>query len=189
MQKRRAIRVAILLALLFPAGISAIAQAGESRDNPNYAVWAKFKPGSTSTVTADIRDGENNIHVEVTRTLESVSDDKIVVKKVSVSKEKGHVQTTAPETETIPAKTEKDEIKETGKKDIDAMGKTFKCRVWDSKTAGKAAAGTPSNPAPAPTVNATVYVSDDVPGGVVRLDMVTPKGQSVNFVLTSFEAK
>ena len=179
--------------LVFIAGtiwLTPLARADDTRDNPNYQVWSKFKPGSTSTVSADLRDGQDNIHVETTRTLVSITADQVVIHKVSTATQKGHIKTQAPVTETIPAKTTKDEIKETGHKDVDAMGKTFNCRVWDSTTAPpKANTGPGAKPAPGDGVKATIYISDDVPGGIVRLDGTGPNGQSLVFVLTKFETK
>jgi hypothetical protein len=166
------------------------ARAGDTKDNPNYQVWAKFKPGSSSTVVADIRDGQDNIHIETTRTLVSVTADQVVVKMVSIRKTKGHETTQTPVNQTFAAKIDKEEIKETGTRDMDAMGKTFKCRVWDSAPAKPApAAGQDSKIVAAEGMKATIYVSDEVPGGVVRLDGVAQNGQSVTFILTKFEAK
>ena len=174
--------------------VSAPLRADDKKPNPNYQVWAKFKPGSTCTVVADIRDGQDNIHIETTRTLISINADEAVVQTVSKAKRKGHQDTQAPIKQTIPAvidlgKPDKEQIKETGSKDIDAMGKTFKCRVWDS-TPPKAAAGShPPKLSAAEGMKATIYISDDVPGGIVRLDGVGQNGQTVTFVLTEFETK
>jgi hypothetical protein len=182
------------LAFLFVlAGLfgPALALGGDLKDNPNYQVWARFKPGSSSTVTADIRDGDGNMHIETTRTLVSVTDDEVVIKTVSKLRRKGKETTQQPISQTIKAKTDKDEIKETGDKDMDAMGKTFKCRVWDStgpKAAEKPKPGEHKTIEPG-AMKATIYVSGDVPGGVVRLDGVGPNGENVTFVLTKFEAK
>jgi hypothetical protein len=180
----------IKIAIVFVTVFFTTTRADDAKDNPNYLVWAKFKPGSTSTVVADIRDGQDNVHIETTRTLVSVSAETVVVETVSIRKTKGHEITQAPIKQTIPAKTNKDEIKETGRKDMDAMGKTFKCRVWDSTPAkaNKTGANAPKVAA-AEGMKATIYVCDDVPGGVVRLDGVGQNGSNVTFILTKFEAK
>ena len=167
------------------------AQAGDLKDNPNYQIWSKFKPGSSSTVTADIRDGDDNMHVETTRTLVSVTDDEVLVKTVSKLRRKGKETTQQPVSQTIKAKTDKDEIKQTGDKDTEAMGKTFKCKIWDSagpKATEKPKPGEHKTTDPG-AIKATIYVSDEVPGGIVRLDGVGANGETVTFVLTKFEAK
>lgn len=186
----RVFSIAILFAALIVGAARAEDPAAEKKDNPNYLVWSKFKPGSTSTVVADISDGKDNVHIETTRKLVSVSADNVVVETVSIRRTKGKEITQAPIKQTIPAKTDKDEIKETGTKDTDAMGKTFKCKVWDSAPA-KATKSGPNAPkiAAAEGMKATIYVCDEVPGGVVRLDGVGENGQSVTFILTKFEAK
>ena len=183
----RSLPAAIILSGCF---FACTALAAEMKDNPNYLVWAKFKPGSSCTVAADIRDGQDYILIETTRTLVSVTADQVVVQTVTRAKRNGHEDPAVPINQTITAKTDKDEIRETGRKDVDAMGKTFACRVWDS-TPAKAdpSAGHSSTPAPAESLKATIYVSDDVPGGVVRLEGQGPKGQSILFILTTFAAK
>jgi hypothetical protein len=183
---------AFLFALVVVACFAGAVRADDSaatKDNPNYLVWSKFKPGSTTTVVADITEGKDNVHIETTRTLLSVSADNVVIETTSIRKTKGHEITQAPVKQTIPAKTDKDEIKETGTKDMDAMGKTFKCRVWDSAPAKAAKPAESSKVSASEGMKATIYISDEVPGGIVRLDGIAQNGSSVTFILTKFEAK
>jgi hypothetical protein len=183
---------AILISVCFAVGcLSAIpARAGDMVDNQKYQVWAKFKPGSFSTVSMDMEKGATKIHLELTRTLISVDSDNAVVETVSKMTFMGQDHASPARRETISAKIDKDKdsIRETGNKDIDAMGKTFKCKVFE-------ATGDPDAPAShGPSVNldtmkATVYISDTVPGGLVRLDSNGQDGKPVILVLTAMESK
>ena len=184
---RRALIVCAVTAASFFSSLPA--RAGEMKDNPKYQAWAKFKPGSTNTLSTDIEMGPNKIHLDITRKLVSVTDKEIVVETVSTATVMGHDHAQPATTETIPAQTDKDEIKGTGEKEVEAMGKTFKCKVWE-------AAGSPdSKPAPhaAPgsdmTQKATVYTSDEVPGGLVKMETAGRAGAPIVFTLSAMESK
>jgi hypothetical protein len=182
----------ILFSVCFAVGcFSAIsARAGDMVDNHKYQVWAKFKPGSSSTIATDMEKGTAKFHLEMTRTLISIDSDNAVVETVSKVTVMGQEHAAPARRETIPVKIdkEKDSIKETGDKDIDAMGKTFKCKVFEATgdPDAPAAHGPAANP---DTMKATVYISEDVPGGLVRLDSNGQDGKAITFILTAMESK
>ena len=166
------------------------ARAGDMVDNHKYQAWAKFKPGSSSTISADIDKAGNKIHLDMTRKLVSLDDDKVVIEVASTVTFMGHDHAAPTRQETYPAKIDKEkvDIKKTGDKEIDAMGKTFKCTVYEATgdpdaPTGRGAVMNPDN------MKATAYISDDVPGGLVRLDGKGQDGKDMTLVLTAMETK
>jgi hypothetical protein len=162
-------------------------RAGEMIENPKYHAWVKFKPGSNSTVTADMDIQGSKIHISMTRTLISIDDSTAVVETKSTVSVMGHDHAAPARQESIPAKTDKDLITQTGEKDVEAMDKTFKCKVYEAKEDPNAG---PTRGAPNPdAMKATVYASDDVPGGLVRLEATQKDGKPLTFILTAMESK
>jgi hypothetical protein len=182
--KRQFLVGVILLASLCPSAL----RADDKADNPKYTSWAKFKPGSSSTVAADMEVNGSKYHISLTRTLVSIDADNAVVESKSTMNLLGHDQTMPARQETIPSKIAKDELKETGTKDVQAIGKTFKCRVYETN-GGSGAAGAAHSPANPESMKASVYMSDDVPGGLVRLEAVGRNGAPLTFILTAMESK
>ena len=67
------------------------------------------------------------------------------------------------------------------------MGKTFKCKVFEGT-------GKPATPAPGAKANptalkGTIFISDDVPGGLVRLEAIGTDGKTETFILTAMDIK
>ncbi len=161
-------------------------------DSPRYAAWAKFKPESFTTLAMDMKMGPNDIHVEMTRTLKSVTADEVKLTTTTVATAMGHTGNPNTREETIAAKETKQEMKETGEKDVDAMGKTFKCKVIEL-TGAAAAAMAPQSRAHGPagdSANAKVilYVCPDVPGGLVKMETTNAMGPMM-FIMTAMESK
>jgi hypothetical protein len=165
---------------------SAIAE--DSAVNPKYAAWSRFKPGSYSTVEADIEVRGKRHHITTTRRLISIDGDKAVVETKSTESEMGHDRSAAPWQATILAKGDSEKFKQTGEKEIEAMGKTFKCKVYETRGSpdakpNKGVTGSPDD------VKATVYLCEDVPGGLVRLESPAGDGKELTFILTGMESK
>jgi len=165
------------------------ARADDMKDNPKYQAWAKFKPGSNSTIATDIEAGPNKIHLEITRTLISVTDKEAVIESVTTVNMMGQDHKQPPTRETIPVQIGKDQIKSTDDKDVEAMGKTFKCKVWEA--AGDPDAKPQAHAAPGmdPSKKAVIYASDEVPGGIVKIEATGRGDKQVVFLLTAMEAK
>ncbi len=185
-----------VLGSIFFLGLAAAAPArAEDVDSPQYGAWAKFKPESSSTLAADIKMGAgNSFHIETTMTLKSVTAQQVEVEATGKVNIMGQDRTTPPQTRTIPAKETKQDRKDLGEQDVQAMGKTFKCKVYEI-TGGGASGLAPSPRGPAagganPNAKATLYVNDDVPGGVVKMDVSSgPGGQAMSFTLTAMDVK
>jgi hypothetical protein len=170
-----------------PLFAGSAARAGDAVANPKYEAWAKFKPGSSETVSADMEVQASKIHIQMTRTLISIDDNNAVVETKSTVNLMGQDHESPARQETIPAKSDTDQLKQTGEKDIEAMNKTFKCKVYDTKGDPNAK---PTRGAPDPeSMKATVYASDEVPGGLVRLEAAQKDGKELTFILTAMESK
>jgi hypothetical protein len=169
--------------------VCSAARADDSA-NPKYTAWSNFKAGSSSTVEADMDVQGNKFHISMVRTLVSIDADKAVVAIKSTVNVMGHDHDAPIRTETISAKGNPDSLSPTGEKDVEAMGKTFKCKVFDAKGNPNAVPDRSAGPiGNVDNMKATVYVSDQVPGGLVRLESTTMTGKDLTFVLTAMEAK
>jgi hypothetical protein len=187
-------------AVMVAAG-SARADDATAVPSPRYAAWAKCKPGTSATLSGDMDMGQmGKIHTEITRTLVSVTPDAATVTVLSKITMMGTERPGRTRTETIPAKEPPRDMKQTGTVDVEAMGKSYKCKVYEatgaaagqaSPVAGRPGMGGPGAPAgynPA-DAKATAYISDDVPGGMVKLEVTGAAGKLVTFVLTAVDVK
>jgi hypothetical protein len=149
-------------------------------DNPQYGMWSTFKPGSSATMVGDIDAGAmGKVHLEVTQTLQSVTADAATLSQATRVTLAGQPQPARPPaTQVVPAKQATEAMTQTGTADVQAMGRTFSCRVYEvGRSAG---AGSPKG---------TAYVANGVPGGVVKLVLVGPNGKSLTFVLAATDVK
>jgi len=172
----------LILALEF----SAAARADDSTPNPKYLAWSKFNPGSSETFEADIQNQGQRYHIQTRQTLLSVADDQVVVETVSTGTLKGQKPTVSTKRETFKSKTVPTDLKLIGEKEVPAMGKTFKCKVFEGTGKPATAAGAKDDPT---AMKATIYLSDKIPGGLVRLDTAGPDGKTQTFILTATEVK
>ena len=147
-------------------------------DNPQFANWNRFNVGSNSTLTTNIETGGQKIATESTNTLVEKGADKVVVEVSGTMEVAGKRNAIPAQKQTIPAKIDSQSINKVAGEKIDAAGKTFDCAVYEMV-----------NPDPAQKdAKAKVWISDEVPGGVVKLEANMPQG-SVNGSLKSFEVK
>ena len=164
-------------------------RADDTAVNPKYTNWAKFKPGSSNTIAADADAPQGKVHIEVTRTLVSVADDELVVSTKTVINIMGNDREMPAMKETIKAKEIKEDIKATGEQDVTALNKTFKCKVYEVTPKPDAEKNTKLVPG-LEGRKTTVYINDDVPGGIVKLESVLKDGKTpITFVLTAMESK
>jgi len=174
------------------AALSSAAWAADEVDSPQYQAWAKFKPGSSATLTSDMKVGPNgsmSVHVEMTRTLVAVTPDHVEVDAASTAQVMGRGSNPTHVKSTIKAKEPAKNYQEAGAEDVKAMDKTFKCKVI--KLSGEAAASEGSGRGGRAPVNAkvTVYVNSDVPGGVVKMETVAEGAPPTTFILTGMNVK
>ena len=150
-------------------------------DNPQYLMWAKFKPGSSCTLTADVASPMGKVHREVTQTLKAVTADTVTLEVVDTMTMVGQTRTQPPQTATVKSKEDHEDAKQVGTEDVPAMGKTLKCRVFEQSTKD-------GQPLPGGRT-AKYYVCDEVPGGIVKAELPGPAGAAVTLELKSTEVK
>ena len=170
---------------LVAAGILAVHSGAstaraEQQDSQAYLHWAKFKPGSTATMTGEADNGGQKVKLDMTNTLVEVTKEKIVLEATSTYSFAGKEQKSPPRKRDVAAREEKkSEIKELGEEEIEAAGKKFKCKVIEGE--GEGAGG-------AAKAKAKIWISEEVPGGAVKMILTGDKG-TMTFTLKSFEVK
>jgi hypothetical protein len=147
-------------------------------DNPFYKYWANCKPGSTVTLLEktilsgpdkdQVPDGidEKEVHCK----LISVTPEKVVVEFVVSEREFLSVLETAATKKTYPAKVKKSDLvaflhgtePKVGQDTVDLLGKKLNCVTWSGTVKAQ---GTDAEH--------KIWLSDQVPGGVVRHTRVT----------------
>jgi hypothetical protein len=154
-------------------------------DNPLYKAWASYKVESNKTLSATLTVGAGiEVKNQITATLKAVADDHVTVEIVSSSTVNGQSHQGPPRSENYPAKIDDKSLQDGGSDTVAAMGKTFNCKVL---TVAGTAAGTVT------ARNAKVWVSDGVPGGVVKIEAsgARPGGPptTMTWIITAFETK
>jgi hypothetical protein len=174
---RKRIRLAAFGLVLCLALAGARANDIPKVDNPLFVAWSKFEPGAPSTVEGDLpaRDGPK-IHWSGTDTLKEKHADNVKVELVGQAGD----QKDDPSIDTIPAKVAENAAIKKGEEDVKAMGRTFKCTVYEISAV---AMGSDSD------LKFTCCICNDVPGGVVKTVMHTPGGKDYTYVLTSMKEK
>lgn len=147
-------------------------------DNPLYTSWAKFKPGSNKASTGAITRGDKTFQRVIVVTLQSVTPEGAVVDSVVTD---DGVQTMVKEV-TIPAKVESPAVVPAAPVEVEAMGKKFQCAVYELQAV---AFGDKSG---STDITATCYLSDDVPGGTVKMIVHVPQHE-ITAMVTAFDAK
>jgi hypothetical protein len=175
--------VLFALALMAPAAFAA-----EQIDNPMYAQWKKYKPGTWVTTKTVADFGGNKSETETTTKLIEITPEKAVIEMTSVMSFGGQKLPPQPGTKMdVPAKVNKPDAAATGdqpkpdvkesSEDVTVSGKTLKCKVTETTTKG-----------PAGEMTAKVWQSDEVPGSVVKMETKMAQGSSKS-ELVGFEVK
>ncbi len=149
-------------------------------DNPQYAAWARFKPGASVTLVSDTdAGGMGHVHLEVTQLLKAVTPDAVTLVHANKMTLNGKPQAGGPVTvQTIAARVATGAMRPIGTADVTAMGRAFTCHVYEATL-----------PAPGGATHSTAYMNDGVPGGVVKLVTPIAKGVALTFVLGAMDAK
>lgn len=152
---------------------------GEMVDNPQYQGWKKFGEGSSATLTSTMSAGGQKIESESVRKLVSKADDSVTIEVTASVTFAGQSHSTPPHEQKIAAQIDKkDADVSTSNEKVEAAGKTFDCKVYNITQA------TPDGK----SVTAKVWITDEVPGGVVKMEAKTDRGD-VTSILKSYEAK
>jgi hypothetical protein len=119
---------------------------------------------------------------ETTQTLIEVKPDKVILETKATITHNGETKIVPPMPEEIPAKApDLPESKDGGEAELEVGGKKVKCRIkFLSRTGGPANARV--------EVVDKAYISDDVPGGLVKSERKSPNHTST-FMLKSFDIK
>jgi hypothetical protein len=157
----------------------ALALLAQEVDNPDYAAWARFRPGSTVTVRIEIEASGGKSVTEATSTLKSVDAKEAVVEVKGFTEALGRREEIAAREERVPAKVRRPAPSkaEEADEEIEVAGKKLACRritVTDQQGA---------------LATATVtWTSDQIPGGLAKREI--REGAGVTRVrTTAWEAK
>ncbi len=160
------------LTLVLLASAAGFASAADI-DNPEFAAWAKFNKGASVTKKTIDTVADSIIENTTTLTLVEVGADKLVLEDVTVGKTKGGetklppMKRTIPKTLKLPAGAKADDFKggkpkgtyEEGTETVKAGGAEIKTTWYKAKTESNGV-----------KTETKTWVSDDVPGGVVKLE-------------------
>jgi hypothetical protein len=174
----------MVLAMAAVMALAAPLRAGQI-DNPEYKAWAKFKVGSSRTLTGAHGGGASFVATGSSSlsTLLAITSDKVTIK--------GDVPIFGYGP--ITARIDEKDIKYIGEENVQAMGKTFKCKVYTlpKKTWNAATGGQKSS-------QLKKWINDEVPGGLVKEEnAISEPGPSPDlqyhrtetFLLTAYEVK
>ncbi|MFO0877974.1 MAG: hypothetical protein U0840_11525 [Gemmataceae bacterium] len=155
-----------MLLLVLPFVVNAADE--EMVDNPQYEVWAKFKPGATATVKEVTTFGSDKSipdEKRITYTLVSVDNQKAIVRAVVVENELLGTVESAPTRHIYPAKLKKSYLAVAAPDLADKKGEeTIKWK--DKEVACKTMSG--SYKKGGDTVEFKAWLSEAIPGGVVK---------------------
>lgn len=173
-----------LLAALMCFGVAVCHARAEQQDNQQYLHWAKFKPGSSVTMTGNVEGNAQKVQIDMTNTLVEVKPDKLVLESYSTLNIAGQDRKSPARKRDVPAKEEKKAVvKEVGEEQIEAAGKKFKCKVIEGETDVAPGPGGASGKA-----KAKIWIADEVPGGAVKMVVTSDRG-TMTFTLKSFDVK
>jgi hypothetical protein len=164
----------------------------EQIDNPAYTAWAKFKPGTsvtTKTETVSKMGGtENKMEMTTTTKLVDLKPDEATIEMTTQMKMGGAdmpASTTPPQK--IPAKIDKPADaggtapkvdKKEGTDKVEVGGKTYNTKTVETTTDANGMKTT-----------AKVWQSDEVPGGMVKMESTTTGAMESTSKMTLVDVK
>lgn len=191
------IRFNYVLSLCFIMSLSMLTNAALAAedlvDNPQYAGWSKFKPGTSVKYSqATVAMGQNT-EGEIVMTLIAITPEKATIEtKMSMVMEGKKVDMPAQKLD-IAAKVPKSQAKDTGEPDgsakaetkqgaekIEVGGKTYDCK-WTEVTSDQNKMH----------MIAKTWLSDEVPGKMVKMEATTTgeMASTVKLTLAGVETK
>ena len=142
---------------------SLTAARAEEIDNPQFSAWSSFNVGTRVTLESKMNDGMTMTSV---RTLKQKAADHVVIEVLTTLEKGGKKEPTRPIPVTVKAKVDKAEAKELEHEKIQVAGKTYDCTIYAMEDAAPNYIGTKPK----------IWVSPQVPGGIVKVEMSTPLG-------------
>jgi hypothetical protein len=190
----RAIQLAMPLAMValwvFCASVRAQDDTAKMVDNPQFHAWEKFGVDSSETMSGQIQTGQPQmptIPMEINYKLAAKAADHLTLETTSTMTVMGQSHTTPAQKTEIAPKVKDQNIQSLGSEKVEAAGRTFDCKVYEME--GKV---TPTSPGPGGAAQkpgkAKIWVSDEIPGGMVKMEVTSPRG-NLTLTLKSFEKK
>jgi hypothetical protein len=155
--------------------LSVTAARAEEIDNPLFSAWSKYGVGTRVTLESKTADGMTMSSVRI---LKEKADDHVLIEVTATLEKGGKKEGTRPVPVTIPAKADKAKVQELEKEKLKVADKTYDCTIYAMADPGPNYIG--SNP--------KLWLSSQVPGGIVKVEMSTPLGTNAQ-VLKSVEIK
>jgi hypothetical protein len=162
----------------------------EDMENPEYANWKGFKPGSSVTMKMVTEAGGAKTEMSQTHTLVEINADKAVIETKGSMVMGGNKIDLPANKRDIPAKVEKPkggdakgdgkaDVKESSE-DLTVGGKKVKCKVTETKSES---AGTKTH--------SKVWMADEIPGHMAKMESQSEGASKSAMTMTadSFEAK
>jgi hypothetical protein len=181
--RRISLAASAVAAMLFVMAASPRTARADQVDNPLYAAWAKFKPGSTATIKHAMHMEGGGMNMD--RTFETTS------KLVEVTPEKAtlNATTTAGGRTTVHKQelaskmdsADKNLPKQIGQETITVDGKSYSCTIYDLEINEHGS-----------VAHAKAWVASEVPGGVVKMESHVTQGEmkvTDQATLSHYEAK
>jgi hypothetical protein len=159
--------------------MNSVARADQT-DNPRYQAWIKFAKGSSETLDGSMQMGQMTMTSEMTTTLADKTDDNVTLQVDTTTTVMGQPHASS-QSQVVPAKADLKNVTQGADENVDAMGKTFDCKVYTVTSDNPNAAGA--------TMKA--WLNDGVPGGCVKMEVDSPRGNGIkiDYILKSYEAK
>ncbi|HJZ58804.1 MAG TPA: hypothetical protein VKE74_27930 [Gemmataceae bacterium] len=156
--------------------LAAPARGQETINNPEFASWSKFKPGTSVTMKTSTAAADFKTESTIKNTLVEVGTDKLVIETTVTMTVNGMemknppMKREVPKQITIPAGAPKppepgkkpEGTVEEGTETLKIAGAEYKTKWYKTK-----------NTIEGNTTEAKVWLSDDVPGTLVKLDSTT----------------
>ena len=178
--KLAALAVALALSpVAFAQDKKADDKKDEKVDNLEYAYWAKFKAGSSSVLKMSSEANGMKFSSTITTKLEEVKDDKLVLEASSVNTFNGMEIKGEPMKRDVPKQLDKalpgadpksgkpDGTTEEGKEKVKVGGTEYECKWYKFKQ---------KLPAGDDEVEGQIWMSEDVPGRLVKMTSKTKAG-------------
>jgi hypothetical protein len=175
----RLTRAAVVMVIL---GLAATVAQADTAKNQVIKHWEKFKPGSSATLAATITAGNFSVQMEKKDALIEVTSDKVTIETTVSTNMGGQQRSNPPTRQTVGITSNQGDWTEVGHEKIEAAGKTFDCTVVEGKSMAPSRGGPPTEG------NAKMWISDEVPGGIVQLK-VNGAGHEIIYKLSAFEVK
>lgn len=167
------------LAMLMGIGLARAEEEVPMMDNPLFEVWSGHNVGSSETLEGKINgpNGQQMV-MESTYTLKEKTDDQVTIETTVSMEMMGQKHTMPPQQKAIKARVEKVDFEQVGSEEVSAMGKTFKCEIYEAH----------QDNSKSKEFKAKVWVNKDVPGGVVKMEANTPQGM-MTLMLKDYQSR